>query len=205
MVRYASRFQNILALSLAAGGVDTGTDGVPPFILDQLLFAYTAGAKFVRALYAETGSWAIVNNALETDPPVSSEQIMHPRKYLLNEGPAEDAPAGDGTLGEFVTREVLGDNPRAASAAAGWGADAWRLAGPDDADCTEEESCRNAFGLTIDWVWDSRRDATEFNAALPALLDRLGGRRDGGPWILPGQTVTALRGPLSTKLVFTPR
>ena len=138
MIRFARRFQNTLALALAAGAIDGGTEGVPPFIVDQLLFAYTGGARFVRALYDETGSWAVVNNALESDPPVSSEQIMHPRKYLLNEGPLDFALAYStvagtvtdertGTLGEFATREMLGDGAQAARAAAGWGADAWRL------------------------------------------------------------------------------
>ena len=206
MLRYARRFQNILALSLAAGGVDSGAEGVPPFILDQLLFAYTGGARFVRALFAETGSWAVVNNALERDPPVSSEQIMHPQKYLLNEAPLALAPPGQGTLGEFVTREMLGGGTEAAAgAAAGWGADAWRLSGSEDADCDEEEVCRGAFTLVIEWTWDSRADAVEFAAALPALRDRLGARRDGGRWILPGQTVTFRRDGPSTTLAFTPR
>ena len=142
MIRYARRFQNTLALALAAGGIDGGTEGVPPFIVDQLLFAYTGGARFVRALYEETGSWAVVNNALESDPPVSSEQIMHPRKYLLNEGPLEfafairqwrerDGPSRDAApSASSRPREMLGDGARLRrSAAAGWGADSWACSG----------------------------------------------------------------------------
>ena len=219
MIRYARRFQNSLALALAAGGVDPGTEGIPPFIVRQLLFAYTGGARFVRALYEETGSWAIVDNALERDPPVSSEQIVHPRKYLLNEDPlkfafAYSAIAGDesdpprtGTLGEFVTREMLGGGAAAARAAAGWSGDSWQLSEDPVASraCDEEETCREAFALRIEWAWDSRRDALEFAAALPALRDRLGARRVGPRWILPGQTATfSLRGTV-TSLTFTPR
>lgn len=218
MIRYARRFQNIFALALAAGGIDSGTEGVPPFILDQLLFAYTSGAKFVRALYEETGSWALVDNALETDPPVSSEQIMHPRKYLLNEKPLEFAfafatLAGEdpvtrrrGTLGEFATRELIGGRD-GASAAAGWGGDSWQLweLTPGSAECDEEEACRRGHGLDVSWVWDSRADAVEFRAALPAYLARLGAERGANGWILPGQAVRASIAGKTTYLSFTPR
>jgi hypothetical protein len=217
MIRYAQRFQNVLALSLAAGGVDAGTEGVPSFILDQLLFAYTGGAKFVRALYDQTGSWALVNNALESDPPVSSEQIMHPRKYLLNEGPVDHlflsvrhGTAGEpepepryGTLGEYATREMLGDAPAAAAAAAGWGVDRWMLTRQSGAPvpCEDEEECRSSYALTVDWYWDTPRDAEEFAGAIPEYLDSLGGI---SPGVLPGQVVEVDQRGRSVTLSFIP-
>ena len=217
MIRYARRFQNAIALALAAGGVDPGTERIPPFIVRQLLFAYTGGARFVRALYEQTGSWALVNNALESDPPVSSEQILHPRKYLLNEDPlafafayatvagAEPTAPRRGTLGEFVTKALLGDGAAATQAAAGWGGDTWVLRGPlsGRVPCRDEEECRSSYELDLSWAWDSRRDAVEFAAALPALRDRLGASRDGPRWILPGQTVTFSRSGTVTTLTFS--
>ena len=219
MIRYARRFQNVLALSLAAGGIEPGTEGVPPFILDQLLFAYTGGARFVRALYQETGSWAVVDNALENDPPVSSEQIMHPQKYLLNEEPLAFASAyatiagkeplapRRGVLGEFVTKALLGDGAAAARAAAGWGGDHWALYEPvsESVPCNDEEDCRSAYALDLSWVWDTRADAREFYEALPGYLIDLGAEREGAGWVLPGQRVRTSIARKSTYLSFTPR
>ena len=220
MIRYARRFQNALALALAAGGVNPGTEGIPPFIVRQLLFAYTGGARFARALYDETGSWAVVNNALESDPPVSSEQIMHPQKYLLNEEPRQFAYAystiaGDpapqpprrGTLGEFVTREMLGDDTKAARAAAGWGGDDWQLERQSGSPvrCDDEETCRSGHRLEVSWAWDSPSDTAEFNRELPGYLRGLGARSNGDAWILPGSIVTLTGTDTTTTLSFIPR
>lgn len=218
MVRYARRFQNPLALALSAGGVDSGTEGVPPFIVRQLLFAYTRGAAFVRALYNEAGGWDLVNRALRSAPPVSSEQILHPEKYLAGEGPVEFAAAdsevagtaspqaSSGTLGEFTTREILGRGGRAARAAAGWGADEWRLESLEEAPgrCIEEGSCRGGHILTVQWYWDTPSDVIEFLSEIPAYLRRLGARRTSIGWSLPGQDVVLTRGGLNTTLTFAP-
>ena len=218
MIRYAQRFQNVFALSLAASGIDDDTEGVPSFILDQLLFAYTGGARFVRALYDQTGSWAVVDNALESDPPVTSEQIMHPQKYLLNEGPIQFAIlyseiAGTvederfGTLGEFATREMLGEGSQAMRAAAGWGGDRWHLqtfeGAPDR--CDDEASCRGSHGLTVTWYWDSPADAAEFDAVLSLFLEDLGAEFNGTAWILPGSRATITGDRTMTTLSFAPR
>jgi hypothetical protein len=218
MIRYARRFQNPIALALAAEGIDSGTAGVPPFILHQLLFAYTAGARFVGALYDQTHSWALVDHALESDPPVSSEQIMHPRKYLLNEGPEEFAFAYSviagsesarpriGTLGEFATREMLGSGPEAARAAGGWGGDDWQLRRELGAprSCDDEETCRRAYNLTVSWIWDTRADAAEFRAALPGYLRSLGAQPNGRFWHLPGSLVLPAGQGRITTLTFIP-
>jgi hypothetical protein len=66
-------------------------------------------------------------------PPRSTEQILHPDKYLAGEEPrkVEGAapPRGgrvlaEGVLGEMLTRTLLGEGVE--SAAAGWGGDLYR-------------------------------------------------------------------------------
>ena len=49
---------------------------------NAFLFPYREGAQFVAALL-DVGWWPAVNAAY-LDPPVSTEQILHPEKYIQN-------------------------------------------------------------------------------------------------------------------------
>ncbi|GAA5526433.1 hypothetical protein [Herpetosiphon gulosus] len=55
-------------------------DQVPGVLRDGLVFPYEDGLAFAEAVYAE-GGWEAVTKALQ-DPPTSTEQILHPEKYL---------------------------------------------------------------------------------------------------------------------------
>src|SRR3954451_309140 len=60
----------------------TGPD-LPPFLQAQLLFPYTAGMACVQELVRRAGGrWTLVNLADRTRPPDSTEQVLHPDKYL---------------------------------------------------------------------------------------------------------------------------
>jgi hypothetical protein len=133
---------------------------------DDLLFPYTSGLAFVEGLQT-SGGWPAVDAAYAT-PPDSSEQILHPQKYLNREEPIAVAfPAdlaarlGTGwkvtlqdTLGEFVLREWLqiagGISPDVAGdAAAGWGGDRVALVeGPNGS--WASRSTRNGHGVDAD-------------------------------------------------------
>ena len=98
MFTYAERHfsaEQTLGGLLSSLGADTGD--LPPFIEAQLIFPYIRGQQFVQRLY-ETGggNWSLVNSAYRFRPPASSEQIMHPDKYLQVEQP-ERVPAGEGS------------------------------------------------------------------------------------------------------------
>jgi hypothetical protein len=106
--------------------------GVPPVLRDHLIVPYLAGRAFVRALH-ERGGWPAVRKAW-TEPPRSTEQVLHPEKYLAREEPrpvsGPRAPAGgrliqEGVLGEVLTRTLLGEGSD--SAAAGWGGDLYQV------------------------------------------------------------------------------
>jgi hypothetical protein len=158
------------------------SSGLPRYVRESVVFPYAAGARFVDRLEGREG-WEGVNRAFDEDPPVSTEQIIHPRKYETKERPirvrlrgvSSELPEGAellarGDLGEFDTAQLLHEangRRRADEAAAGWGGSAfemWRL--PDGGEV-----------LVAAWAWDSVRDAREFAAAAQAsvgLLDSAG-------------------------------
>jgi len=116
----------------AAGFATPPLPGVPPVLRDHLIVPYLAGRDFVRTLH-ERGGWPAVRKAW-TEPPRSTEQVLHPEKYLAREEPrpvsGRTAPAGgrliqEGVLGEALTRTLLGEGSEAA--AAGWGGDLYQV------------------------------------------------------------------------------
>jgi hypothetical protein len=153
--------------------------GLPRYVRESLVFPYAAGGRFVNRIQSR-GGWEAVDRAFEEDPPLSSEQIMHPEKYERGERPVRmrlggargELPDGArrlarGDLGEFDTAQFLlraNGRRRAAEAAAGWGGSAfelWRLPGGGDV-------------LVMAWAWDSARDAREFAAAARRSIGPLG-------------------------------
>ena len=108
-------------IDYAGVGLDTGAlRNSPPFLLSSLMFPYTDGMQFFLAFLKER-SWEEAG-VLFRDTPASTEEILHPEKYLqgrdlpqLVEAEAMEAalPAGwqvffRERLGEFTTREMLG-------------------------------------------------------------------------------------------------
>ena len=77
----------------------------------MIAFRSEYGRKFVEALY-QRGGWAAVNKAYE-DLPASTEQILHPEKYLAGEKPIEvaAAPLSEVFGGDWqiIADEVLGE------------------------------------------------------------------------------------------------
>jgi hypothetical protein len=153
----------------------------PPYIGLDVDFPYDQGYTFVKYLY-KRGNWAEVNRAY-ANPPTSTEQILHPEKYLAHENPIpvsgpplEPALGGDwklltnSSLGEWTTFLILGYNADVASqisdtiaapAAAGWGGDRYQVYYSPSLDQT---------ALAVHWVWDTKRDGTEFESALKKQL-----------------------------------
>jgi hypothetical protein len=143
----------------------------PPILQYELLFPYTFGRNFAYTLFTVGEGWSMVNAAYR-EPPQSTEQILHPERYVGGDRPVEvsvealDGVLGDGyrlvwdrALGEFYLREMLRvtvPTETADSAAAGWGGDRYRIYFND------------ATGQTVMLyrvVWDEPSDATEFAAA----------------------------------------
>jgi hypothetical protein len=74
--------------TVTAMGVDTKElDQAPRVIRESLLFPYQEGLNWTRAVYKD-GGWPGVSRAFTTLPQ-STEQIMHPEKYLAHEAPVK--------------------------------------------------------------------------------------------------------------------
>ena len=146
----------------------------PVWLRDNLLFGYLQGMTFCISVRTRGGQ-KLLDYAFATDPPRSTEQVLHPEKWhtrrddpvairLPDLGP--DLPgyrkAADGVMGELSVRSLLrqdrGDRDRAATAAAGWGGDRFAV--------YEKEGGERLLVWVTDW--DSAADAREFRTALAA-------------------------------------
>ena len=167
----------------------------PAIIRETLEFPYTYGETFVSALYEE--GWDAVDAAY-ADPPVTTEQILHPEKYFARDEPQVVALppltdtlgsgwrlADDGILGEFQMQVYLAqqlDREAANAASAGWDGDRYAVYVNGDDEV-----------LVLSTAWDSAADQDEFTVAYTEYAQvKYGqpGKRSGDAffWETPGQT-----------------
>ncbi len=126
-------------------------DSAPNFMKEDFLFPYLKGYDFVSFLH-ESGGWDAVDAAF-LNPPVTTEQILHPEKYpsdlpvvvemqdlsaILDENWVE---LDRNVMGEWYTYLVLAkgwtsqfmmDDDDSAAAAAGWAGDSYVYYSPVD-------------------------------------------------------------------------
>lgn len=163
---------------------------------------YRVGAQFIASVLQHSGTRTVRDCFRE--PPRSTEQILHPEKYL---GATADTPerlrgttvlkiqgshrrlVSSGSLGELLLQvifsRILG-HARATRVAAGWDGCLYRL-------YKEKEQPTLLVMFT---VWDSEDDAHEFASA---WCDWAGGR-DGKPYVVNTRpTPVGARRSLDTK------
>ncbi|MBN1658170.1 MAG: hypothetical protein JXA93_07195 [Anaerolineae bacterium] len=182
-----------------AAGSQEALAAAPPILRETMIFPYVAGLEFVATIQA--GGWAAVD-AVYLAPPVSTEQILHPEKYLAGDEPEVMSlppltdTLGSGwtlvdadSLGEFQTQLYLAgfvDDQTATMAAGGWDGDRYAVYARGDEDV-----------LLFVTAWDSEQDVQEFVAAYQLYAEakyRAGRTRETGStlwWETPGE-VTAL-------------
>jgi hypothetical protein len=178
-------------------------DAAPAAIRESMLFPYQEGLRFVARLY-QGGGWSAVNRAYG-DPPTSTEQVLHPERYLGDRDQPQRVtvpdlsgrlgagwrPGAELGFGELDTRLLLqGELPVTAAEAAAAGWDGGRLR-------TFQQGGRTAMALRT--VWDSAAEADQFCGAMSRwAATRFGpGTRTGGTprWSGAGQqTALACRG-----------
>jgi hypothetical protein len=222
MYDYLSRhFSSDVALGGLLGGSLSGSDtgGLPRFIVDGLVFPYVQGQRFVAFLLRTAGRrWTLVDLAERVRPPASTEQVLHPEKWIAVEVPdhvalpdlgARLGPGWTrltaGTFGEWQTGELLSSGGQPSGrAAAGWGGDRYELWRHGGAPCGAP--CPGRDVLVMRWKWDTTADAAEFRTALAgALGDGLHARRTGpAAWSLRGAVVTVTATAGATTLTFAP-
>lgn len=156
-------------------------ESAPKFMKEDFLFPYTIGFDFVESVFLD-GGWAAVD-ALYADPPVSTEQILHPGRYPNDLPVPLTVPEVLDSLGSGwreIDRDVLGEwftfltlserlpEEQAQVAAEGWGGD-YYIAFLDDS--------KGRGVLVVATAWDTVRDAYEFYGAFRDYGDsRFGGR-----------------------------
>lgn len=221
MTEFAARYLDAFELLSAAGAIDPGADDVPDVLLEQLTWTYTGGQRFVTALRELAGSWKLVDYALSERPPATTEQVLHPRKYVTDERPApvridsallrrRDLTLADrNVFGELTTSyllEVGADAAQASAAAAGWDGDRYELWRGDAAPGACADPCRSDLVLVASWSFDTDADASEFARAVPAYLrDGLGAEPRGRrAWSVDGGYVAVAAAGRDTALVFAP-
>ena len=174
---------------------DGSLDDFPPVIVALLYFPYNDGYEFVDWLHEE-GGYELVDEAFAS-PPTTTEQILHPEKYLDGEV-GEDvtvidlAPVLGGewvdtdenAFGEYIMSQLLMsenvDDDDAEDAAEGWNGDLYKVAGSGDSSAIVWQSS-----------WDSDDDAEEFAETVAEReSDRLGENadEDDGTYTIGGDT-----------------
>jgi hypothetical protein len=162
-----------VTLLIRAGAVsemdkDPNLAKAPPYIRDELLFPYLAGTGFTQQfLKAHTG-WQDLHLIFQ-NPPVSTQQIMHPDLYLQGVKPEvvtlpewKGMVPGDwklleeNTMGEFGLEEVLKqflDEKRADLLSPAWRGDRY---------ATFEDAKTKAHPLVFRLAFDNSDDAGQF-------------------------------------------
>jgi hypothetical protein len=149
----------------------------PRFLRETLVFPYFSGLKFINAV-RKNGPWNSID-AVFKNPPESTEQVMHPEKYLAHEHPVAITAEPIAALApqKELRRDVLGElelkvlfasqlaDPEAERAAAGWGGDRLVAYGTSDGPV-----------VVIDRsTWDTDDDAVQAESAARKFLAGLTG------------------------------
>lgn len=182
-------------------------DSAPYYMQKDFYFPYETGLAFIQHLYDENG-WDAIAEAY-TNPPVTTEQVIHPERYPSDvpvDIPLPDYLPALGNGWREMTRNVMGewyiylilaagqnalgrlDEDTASAAAAGWGGDSYLVYRNDS---TQE----TAFIMSA--LWDTPGDASEFWSALQAYgMNRWGPSpvktADRWVWQLDGQYASIL-------------
>jgi hypothetical protein len=173
------------------GGGGAMPDGVPPFMVDQALWPYTAGQSFVTDLEAG-GGVAAIDDALRRFP-TTTEQVLHPERYPGDSPSRVDVPdlgdelgpgwgdldvmqVGESWLDAMLSLRMEGATAEAA--AAGWDGGVYRA-------FTDGEDALVVF----DTAWDTQGDADAFAQAM----------RD---WFAAGGTTGAVGGSADRRVAF---
>ena len=139
----------------------------PRVLRENLQFPYVYGVGFAQSVY-KNNSWRGLDTAYR-ELPASTEQVMHPEKYLAREAPIKidipdllttfgkdwkqvDADV-NGEFGYMVVLSEFINKDTARLAAAGWGGDRYAF---------YENKAAGATALIEYTTWDTTLDAKEF-------------------------------------------
>jgi len=195
---------------------------LPRFVERSLLFPYEKGEKFVEA-FRERGNWRAIDQVLRLRHPISTEQIIHPERYAIDERPARIDVSDVGSrlggewhrvdsasIGEFDLHSLfdLVGKTKGKRAAAGWDGGAlelWRRKAPPGC----RAPCVQADAALLRVAWDTARDRAEGEQAFTGAFERgLKGKPIAGDgvrvWSSRGGAIGMTGEGLRTTVVFVP-
>lgn len=138
----------------------------PGFLVEQMMFPYVSGMKFASHLKEHYQGWNDFANIYKS-PPVSTEQIIHPEKYISGEVPIKiniDEKVIKDKKYTFLRKDSFGefflynyfleylDESESEKASYGWGGDNSLLFADKD----------NNSIFVYKSAWDTNKDAEEF-------------------------------------------
>jgi len=185
MLSYAEKYidpRKLTEAELADSGSSKELDRAPAYIRESLLFPYEEGMNFVEQLKKKKGL-AGVDAALR-DPPLSTEQIIHPDKYITHrDNPRTvDLPDISDKLGpkwKLINSDTMGEFDVKAwfdqysglitgrDVASGWGGNTIHYyQGPG----------KNNVVVNM-FAWDTAKDAGEFFDAYAKLIEKRFGKK----------------------------
>ncbi len=152
-------FSLMIPLMPLAGGASLRE--APVILSESMIFPYLRGLVFCARL-TNDGGWQAINEAYQ-NPPVSTEQIIHPEKYRAEPDLPMDIDLGvlePGGGWSEVGRNVVGEMQLGVmlrrhggkGAASGWDGDRYAVF----------EGPAQRLGLVWFTTWDSEADATKF-------------------------------------------
>ena len=165
-------------------------DSAPQYMQEDFLFPYTQGFEFVSTIYDESG-FAGIDHAFR-NPPVSTEQILHPEKYpddvpetvtlpevkaVLGNGWRE---LDDSVLGEWYTYLVLSagydqetrlEASEARDAAEGWEGDRY---------IALQDETTGEMLVLHKVLWEDENEAREYSQAFQRYAEKRWGVRQSG-------------------------
>ena len=178
-------FNLMMPLMTMASG--QGLREAPPILAETLLFPYLRGLVLCARLVND-GGWKAIDEAYK-NPPLSTEQVLHPEKYKAQPDPPTAVDLGSLDPGEGwkeATRNVVGEMQMAVllkkyqgkTAAAGWDGDQFAaFEGPED-----------RMGLVWLTVWDGDDDARQFVASYLRFQTEKLGQGASAPESLPDRS-----------------
>lgn len=151
-------------------------ESVPDFVVEYLTWPYLAGYRFVEFRRSRGGDAAVDGSI--ADPPASTEQVIHPAKYGVDQPQVVDVPdiaavLGDGwkdlsvvDAGEDFISVYLQqgtDTAKAQAAASGW-----------DGATIRSWAKGDSTVVVLGSVWDSQAEAEQFGTIVGKFAEDAG-------------------------------
>lgn len=143
-------------------------EGIPEVLKKYRIMPYIYGLRFVFNVLQKKKMKGLLK--ILSDPPISSEQVLHPKKYLKNEKPdnleIKYNPEGyslfhSGVIGEYLLNILLMKRGLYKDSALGWDGDLFKLF-----------ISGNNYFLIWKSVWENKKISTNFFHIFRAFLEK---------------------------------